>query len=76
MTPARRQATELERAVLTALGAKGSIKEAAHSLGISERTARRRLARLCARLDVESPIQAAFVLWGGDRGQIHAQSDR
>jgi DNA-binding NarL/FixJ family response regulator len=62
MTRDERRVTELELAVLVALGHTGNVKVAAGQLGISERTAYRRLERLCRRLNVDTPIQAAFLV--------------
>lgn len=41
----------------------GSRKEGAAALGISDRTARWHLVRLCERLGVDTAEQAAYVLW-------------
>lgn len=56
-------ATERELAVLTALATTGNMKMAARALRISRRTAYARLQRLCRRLGVETPIQAAYIVW-------------
>ena len=56
------RATELEIAVLSALGTSGTMKGAAHTLGISERTAYRRLDRLRSRLGAKTVVQAAMML--------------
>jgi DNA-binding NarL/FixJ family response regulator len=62
MTRNRAKPTGDEMAVLLALGHTGNVKAAAQQLQITERTAHRRLERLCRRFNVETPIQVAFLV--------------
>ena len=61
--PTRRQ-TEVLRAYIGA----GSIKLAAHRLGISESTARQHLAALYRRVGCRNAVQAAY-LFGASEGR-------
>lgn len=52
------------RALLT-YARSGSMKAAAHEMGVSLPTVKRRLSRLYLRLEVSSGIEALYVLTGG-----------
>ena len=65
-SPSRERATRRQIEVLRAYTAKGSIKLAAHELGISESTARQHLSGLYRRVGCENVAQAAYRLGASD----------
>jgi DNA-binding NarL/FixJ family response regulator len=61
-SPPRERATRRQIEVLRAYIARGSIKLAAHELGISESTARQHLVGLYRRVGCQNAVQAAYLL--------------
>lgn len=57
--------SKLDVAILAELASGGSQSMVARHLGMSSRTIRRRLRRICNRLEVEAPIEA--VAWAARR---------
>jgi DNA-binding NarL/FixJ family response regulator len=65
-SPLRERATRRQVEVLRAYIATGSIKLAAHELGITESTARQHLSGLYRRVGCENAAQAAYRLGASD----------
>jgi len=65
-SPLQDRATRRQVEVLRAYIATGSIKRAAHELGISESTARQHLSGLYRRVGCENAAQAAYRLGASD----------
>jgi DNA-binding NarL/FixJ family response regulator len=67
-SPLRPRPTRRQLEVLRAYVGAGSIKVAAHRLGISESTARQHLAGLYRRTGCQNAVQAAYLL-GASEGR-------